>query len=627
MFLKIIEIPRLKHFLFKTSSQELDYHVEELLKKTYKGVSSNFYQVPPKNLVYLNEILYNLKERFKKFLGSSPLPFYIILSKERDFSEKPQHVRAGKIYFQENLKKEVLQEFEGVNLFYKVQDWLDDWKELTLPATVDPKIDFFYKDFFFTGPNPPCFFCGSTHHPYHKCPGLLEPQPRSVLEQALDLPFSETSQIIWQGLIEEKPNYFNIRHFYLLPEFLKIVFYRGEGLTSWSQLKLSIETPVRGGNIGIGLDALIKGDLNVAESRFLEEESDLKACIGLTFVNLLKNRWDRALYFLETALSQNTSNFTKSYIIFLKGYLYEYQGNDLTAKELYQKAFELDKTFLPVFFRLRVLDYLNDEPIDKFMGYFGHPLLIFWAFTEPLFIRDQEELENFIEKRILEKRENALQRLKEAEDLFHRLKHVMTKDEIKEYEELLKTLAYDIYHRGMGAIDKASDRALDLTLELQALVYNKVKEINHKITELKKQYEVLATFWSKYPYKEEDIIFGKELKTLKNLLEKNLENTKKRDISQILTLMFSELNLAEEKVQLLKDLKDDLKRKWVFRRRLTDFLRNFLLLETLLVTFYVIGYLFEDSFLESLLTIPVFLIISVVILFLCLILAYTKNPE
>jgi hypothetical protein len=203
----------------------------------------------------------------------------------------------------------------------------------------------------------------------------------------------------------------------------------------------------------------------------------------------------------------------------------------------------------------------------------------------------------------------------------------MSKDEIIEYEELLKTLAYDIYHRGMGAIDKASDRALDLTLELQALVYNKVKEIDHKITELKKQYEVLANFWVKYPYKEEDMIFGKELKSLKDLIEKNLEKTKKRDISQILPLMFSELNLAEEKVQLLKDLKVDLKKKWVFRRRLTDFLRNFLLLETLLVTFYVIGYLLESSLLESLLSIPMFLIISVVLLLLCLILAYTKNPE
>ncbi|QER41898.1 hypothetical protein F1847_03725 [Thermodesulfobacterium sp. TA1] len=629
MFLKIVEIPRLKQFLFKTSSHEFDYHLEDLLKKTYYPLSSTVYQVQPKKLVYLNEILYHLKDRFKKFLEASPLPFYIILFKDKDSSEKPRYVRAGKIYLKEEVKKEVLQEFEGLNLFFKIQDWIDDWKELLLPATVDPKLIFFFKDFFFTGENFPCFFCGSTLHPYQKCPGLLEPNPREILDKALDLPFSEVAQKTWQNLIEEEktPSYFHVRHFYLLPEFLKIVFYRGDNLSSWAQLKLTAETPVRGGSLGIGLEALIKGDLNVAESRFSEEEEDLKASIGLIWVNLLKNNWDKALYFLENSLSKTSSNFIKSYLLFLKGYITEYRGNDLTAKELYQRAFELDKTCFPAFYKLKIFDYLRDEPLEKFINYFVHPFLVFWAWNEPLFIKDQEELENFIEKKLLEKRETALQRLKEAEDLFHRLKHVMTKEEVKDYEEKLKTLAYEIYHKGMGAIDKASDRALDLNLELQSLVYNKIKEMNQKLTELRKQYEVFANFWLRYPYKDEDLIFGKELKALKELIEKNIERTQKRDISQVLSLIVSELNLAEEKVDILKNLKDELRKKWLFKQRLADFLRNFLLLETFLVVLYVLGYFAEFSFLENLLSLPVFLTISVFLLILCLILAYAKNPE
>lgn len=630
MLLNPVLIPQLAEITLKGAINEFNIVLENFLNHHFSSDREGFYQIPEKRLVYLNDIILGIKEKFNYYLGSAPPPVSFLILSEKKALRKPEIIRAGKIYVEKGIRSEVEREFQGLNLFFKIIDREDDWFELILPSTVDPKLIFFYKDVFFSGKYFPCFFCGDTHHKFHECPGLLREEPRLAVEEALNLPFTELSQEIWEGVVKKdlaKLTYFLVRHFYLFPEFLKVVFFRGEDIENWVYLKIGVETPVRGGSLGIGLDALVKRDLKTAEARFTEVENDLRAQVGLFFVNLIKNEWDKSLYFLENALTQKTNHFLRSYLLFLKGYLHEYKRDEVLAQEFYKKALDVDRTCFPAFYRLTLVKYLRGESLEDLLKYFEHPLFVYWIALEPLVIREEKLVEEFLEKKITEKREQALQRLKETEDTYHKIKSVMPKEEQLEYEEKLRRVAKEIYAKGLGGIEKAGERALTLNLELQAYIHRKIKEIQVKLEDLKKKYRNLSNFWTIYPYKGEDAVFGHNLKTLGDLLEKVSTFMKRKEVSQQLILVFSTLKEAESIVEKLSPLQAELEKKWLFRKRLFDFIKTFTFLEILLVSVYILVHFGEIGGLQNFFNLPLFFGLSFVFLIFCLLFAYYKNPE
>lgn len=630
MILKPILISGLADFALRGSVNEFKIALENSLKKYFFLDKDNTYRILSNRLIYINDIILGIKEKFGVHLGNAPIPVSFLIFSEKGTFRNLELIRAGKVYVEKTVKTEVEKELENLNIYYKFFEWEEDWFELVLPSTADPKLLFFYKDVFFSGSYPFCFFCGSTHHKFVECPGLFETEPRRLVEKALEMSFSELSQRIWEGVIikgSQDLKYYFVRHFYLFPEFLKVIFFKGEGIESWVSLKINIETPVKGGDLGLGLEALVRKDLKTAEIKFSEVENDLRAQLGLFFVNLLRNEWDKSIYFLENALVHKTNNFVKSYLFFLKGYLYEYKRDEVLAQEFYKKALDIDRTCFPAFYRLTLVRYLRGEPLENILTYFEHPLFIFWTALEPFFIKDEAYIEEFIERKILEKREQALQRLREAEDTYHKIKSILSKEEKQGYEEKLKKISTEIYTKGLGGIEKAGEKALTLTLELQAFIYNKIKEIQNKVNSLEKKYESLFNFWNGYPYKEEDINFGQGLKMFGSMLERLSYFIKRKDISQQFSVVFSTVQEAEELVKKLEIIREDLKKKWLFRKRLADFIKCFSFLEMLLVSLYILVYFGEISELQKFLTIPIFFGISSLFLLFCLVFAYYKNPE
>ncbi len=632
MFLKIIEHENFINFIFKTKVSEVKLYLEDLLQNNFNKVDKNLYKIDSKKLIKLNEIITNLKEQFFNFLESAPLPFTFFLLDSPEKLPNSEILRAGKIYFEPALKKEVESQLKNIKIFYRIQPWRKFW-ELIFPATVDLKLKLFYKDIFWTGKQNFCFFCNTTWHNFSDCPALSELEPRKVFNKALELNFSELAQILWEGITKEnlsfdKLKYFYVRHFYLLPEFLKIIFFQSESINSWSKLNLNMSAPVRGGNLGIGLEALIKKDLNIAEKRFMEVEEDFRASIGLFFVSLLKRDMIKSFYYLENALSKELNNFVKSYLLFWKGYINEMQEDEISALELYKKAFETDRTCLPAFYRLNLIKYKREESnIEGVLSYFNHPYLIYWVYLEPLLIKDQKTIENFLEKKFLEKKEIASQRLKEAEDLYYKLKELMSENERKEYEEKLKNISNKIYNGGIGVIEKAADKAMDLTLEFRAYIYNKLKVVQKEFKEVEEEYNLLVLFWQKYPFKHEDIIFGKELKNLSELVNRISTLLKRKDLTDFLSQILSDLKTCKMKIGILKELKEKLNKKWIFRKRLADFLKIFTILESFLVFVYAGSSLINLEGLENILNFPMFLILSLLFLIICLIVSYLKHYE
>lgn len=631
-YLTVIKHPRLLNFLFQAQASYAETFIKDLLSKILTKVDKYIYRLNPENIIYLDKVLGDFKNEFFSFLKSAPPPFSFILTKAQGKKFPNIVLRAGKIYLEENLKNEINSILKDKKTFYKLEPWQTFW-ELILPSTVDPKIELFYKDLFWSGEKKPCFFCKTPWHESLNCPALSDVEPRSTFQSALNLTFRDLSQILWDGIGKEnfsyeKLKYLYIRNFYLFPEFLKIIFYRYENIETWGHFRLDMEAPVRGGNLGLGLEYLIKRNLESAKKEFLEVGDDFRASIGLALISILKDDSKNTLYYIEKALSQVKTPFLSSYLLLLKGYFYEYIGESAIAEEFYRDALEKDLTCFPAFYYYNLTKYQKGTSLSEILTYFNHPYLLYWGYLEPVFIKDQRELEEILYDKIAEKRELASQRLKDTEDRYHKVKIFLSESEIKEYEERLTKIREDVYKGGLGLIENAYQRALEMDLELQGYIYRLVKNLKNEFEKIKTIYKNIVSFWKKYPYKYEAPNFGKELKELFELIQKIDYKLKRKDPSDALTSLISEIESCKKLTERLNVIKNDLVKKWNFRIKLANFLKTFSIYEFLIVSLYIIfPYLPISENIKSFFNLFSFLFISFVLLIISLLTSYFKDYE
>lgn len=630
MYLKIIWHRRLLEFLFKTQVEDAIIFLEDLLSH-FKKIE-NFFELPSDSILYLNEVIEKFKNRYYKILDSSPPPFsFLLISEIKDLPDFL--LRAGKIYLTSDAKNEIDKILKKEKIYYKIEPWQDIF-ELILPSTADSKLLVFYKDIFWTGKEPLCFFCKSTLHPYNKCPGLLNPDPLESFKELFKCNFSEISKIMWEniskkGLNNQKLKYFHTRYFYLFPYFLKFIFFKYSEIEEWRNFKIDLTLPVMGGDLGVGLEFLIKNKLEEAEKRFIPlSEKDFRGSLGQAFVNILKKDLKRAIYYIEDALEKVKVPFVKSYLLFLKGYIYEHEREEFLARDFYKDALKVDSKCLPAIYHLNLLEYRRELEFNKIMPALDHSYFLYWGFLDPIFIKHQKQLEEFIFDKIAEKREIAIERLKEAEDKFFVIKEFIKEDIQKDYQEKLKKIQEDIYKGGLGTIENASDLALELALEFQGYLFKKIKELQAKINDLKILLQKIKSFWRRYPYKYEDIQFGNILKRTETLLNRAEKRIKGYNLSKILKIIISEIEKSEELIKELQIQEVELRKKWTFRKRLYVFLKNLIISEGILLGLYLFFYVFMSSKLtESFFGPGFFIIISFIVMIICLINAYLQSPE
>ncbi len=633
MFLRLIIHSKLADFLFGLQKESAEFYLKNQLENFFLRIKRDTFEIsPPKNFLYLNKILENFKTEFSNFLGSSPPPFSFILSKNINKVEIPEILRAGKIYMENSLKDGIASILEAENIFYKIIPWKNLW-EIVLPSTVDPKIEVFYKDLFWVGKYEFCLFCKTTWHPSLECPSFSETELKNIFQSALQLPFKQLSQFLWEGIYEnnfsyEKLKYFYVRNFYILPEFLKLIFFASDTLQNWSQFKIHLNVPIKGGKLGLGVEYLMRKELENARIKFLEASEDPKANLGLALIEILKKDYKNALYYVEEALNKIKTPFLKSYFLFLKGYLHELIGFSIIADEFYKAALEIDFLCLPAFYYLSLSKYKEGKPLSEIIFSFNHPYLLYWSYLEPLFIKEQRSLEEYLYEKIFEKQEEGTKRLKEAEDRYHKIKVFFSEKEKKEYEKRLSDLRESLYKGSLDNIEKASQKALEIDLEFQGYIYKKIKSLQEALKVLRENAIVFQRFWQRYPYKYEDITFGKDLKELWDLINKINIKIKRKDPSDILSILISEIDSGKQKVENLKIQKEKLIKKWNFRMKLANFLRNFTLSEIALTIIYIILPYFPGfKNLERFLTPSSFLFFSFILLIIFISLSYLKHYE
>uniref|UniRef100_A0A832GJW9 Tetratricopeptide repeat protein n=1 Tax=Caldimicrobium thiodismutans TaxID=1653476 RepID=A0A832GJW9_9BACT len=606
MFLKILENKPLQKLLFGGRAQELRDFLDEYLCKYFTKKDIWLYEVQPEAPIKLNDVLFYLKEHFSATLGSAPLPLVFQISEDRPQVSSSFFKRAGKIYLQAKVVNPLKKALEKESLFYKIERVDEDIYELILPSTVDPTLIFPFKDTFFFPEEEKCFFCGTYLHKSEDCPGLRVKDPLKEFQQYLKFSFEDIVKNLWETLQDKsKEDFlkgFLCRHFYLFPAFIKIPFFFPAEIENWTNLNRPLDFPVRGGDLYLALEDLILGKLALAEEKFKRLEGETRAELGLLAVNLWKRDFPQALYHLETALAEAKTPFLKSYLLFLKGYIYYYQRDFLSAEENFREALKKDSSCIPAFYFLQLLLYEGEENWQKIFPYFQNPYTIYLAFLEPVFIKHQMELEENLQKTWESYREETVKRLREAEDKFHKLKEFFSEEERKDYEETLKKIRENTYKGGLILIEAAGKGALELSLELNSYIISKIKKFKSELEKITTSLSPLEKFWQAYPYKREDFLFGQKLTKAKEIFKKLESRLKKSEIAKELKFIQKELSTLHSIVEELEIHKEDLQKKWKFREKLYKFLVRYLIAEGILVILFL-----SSSFLpETVSSLPLF---------------------
>jgi tetratricopeptide (TPR) repeat protein len=637
MFLRLIPYRTYARLIFSYRARDLLEFFPTILKDVFLPLDSNLFQVEGR-LQKLNDLLFQYKEHFSRELGSAPAPFAILITDEREGAlaslgmtgerfgmtesiKKP--LRPGKVYVEEGLKDKVEKELKGTNLHFRFERW-GDLFELKFPATFDQKLYFPFKDFFLIPNDKRCFFCGSYQHGTPDCPGLNDREPQQTFYRLLTLsPWTiadELSKTFFEEENTEALNFFYTRYFFNFPAFLKIIFYRTGEINSFSQVPLNLPTPVRGGDLGLGLEELMAGRVETAEKRFSEVgEGDFRRELGLVFVQVLKEDFPKAIYFVENALSLVNNPFLRGYLNYLKGAIYFQLGDKGLAEESFKEAMKEDSTNTPSFFFLGLIRYLEEEPLDKLSPFFHHPYTLYLSYLEPLFLRVEKELEELLDKVYLSYKEEALTRLKEAEDKYHALKEVMPDETSQGYLERLKKLSQDINQGGLALVDSASKQVLELALELNGYVFSRIKKLKQEFEPLRFTYRKLSEFWTIYPYKTEDVFFGQSLKKAEELILRIDRRLKRSEPSKELKFLESEFKQLKEIVENLQRAKPELEKKWEFRRKLYSFIKKFSLAEGLNLIFHAVLLFLPEVGTSWFPSLGSFVVSSLFILFLVLI--------
>ena len=396
MFIKVVLHEKLLSFLLKAKEEEVEYFLDTKLSLIGNKIKKNIFLLSKENEVEQLNIVFNeFKANYKYYLNSSPPPFSLFIVKDPNEKIDAPYFRAGKIYFTKNVKKEVETLLKEISFFHKIENWFNCY-ELVFPATVDQKLLIPFKDVFWTGSYNFCFFCDSTLHDFTNCPALKINEPTKILIENINLSFTEIAENLADEMkkaFTKEKSFFFSRYYYFLPTFLKIVFFKTNEIKYWANLNIEQPFPIRGGNLGLGLEFLIKGDLSKAESYFKSIEENPLVSLGLFFIFLFKKDFGHGFYYLEHIAESTNSLFVKSYAYLLRGRLYEFLDDIYTAEESYKEALRIDSSCMPARYHLNMLKYKEEGEFSILSKLFKYGnFIIYYLFLDPYLVKRSKRM-------------------------------------------------------------------------------------------------------------------------------------------------------------------------------------------------------------------------------------------
>jgi len=621
---------RLTSFLFP--GRENDFRA--LVLRTLSGAlprEGESFLFTPERLSELEKALSSLRRLFESQLAEAPFPFTFFPE-----GHPPRWTRPGRIYLYSKLQKEVEEAAERAEIVVGTERQ-GDLLEVRLPSTTPPDTLFSVRDLLWVGEHAPCFYCGLPWHSTASCPGIREIIPGKALRGYLKIPLRDLGPRLAREILSGKLDSESLlglyaRHFYLLPAFLRVLFYRAPEGARFANLSLGQEIPGKGGNLQIGLECLINGEVGEAEKRFLAEADNPQGLLGMVQVGVLQGDPEKALYYLEELPLDGLPPLVQAAALVLKGRVFEWQRDYTSAERSYAEALRRDSSFHPAaYLRLRMSFLLGGTArrIEPLRAYLGHPIIYGLAFLEPFFLPLARTLEKELLSREEEKQAQALSAIREAEDELHRLKGLLSEEERADLEDRIRRLREEIYQGAFYDLERVALRASELALEMKGYTYRKIRELREGLSEQYRRYMELKRYWQRYPYKTEARSWGRKLQELGERLTRT-EHRLGKDAVREFPRLLKEYERLQRLFEELEEERRELEARIVFRKQLHTFLTVFLLGETLLfVLFFTIPPLVSALLPEALaylpLGLPSFLWASLGVLVLSLLLALSRR--
>ncbi len=630
--LRFVFHERLARYLFPGQEREF----RSLALKYISGAlpkEGDLFVFTPARIGDLEKNLSELRSYFEKTIKEAPFPFTLVPE-----LMSSAWVRPGKIYLSPRLRDEVEKKAKELGFLISFSPYRE-FLEVATPSTADPEVLFKTRDLLWVGGKEACFYCGLPWHKSSDCPGLREAVSGKALKdymyKSLDALAKTLNERLLAGdLKSEALNGLYCRYFYLLPAFLKVLFYKTHEWSSFSQVSLGKEIMGRGGTLLIALENLFMKNFSEAEKKFFESgpPSDYRVGLGLCHLSILQGDYERAIYYLEEIHFENLVPLIQATILFIKGRIAEIQNDYIQAESLYGDALKRDSSFVPAAYHKLLVSFSlggTERTVARISHFLGHPVLFALSFLEPAFIPFSRELEKELQSRIEKKQAEALARLREAEDGLHKLKHVLSEEELSSLEDQISRLRESIYKGAFFELEMASVGAAEMALEIKGYTYRKIRDLKERVLEYHSRYVELKRYWNRYPYKHGEYAFERYLKEVWDRIQR-LEERLKRDPAKELKVLLKEMENLERLFERINREKERLEAKAAFRRQLNFFIKVFVFGEVLLfLLFFSLPSFVAVVAPEILPHLPfnlsTFVVFSVLILILALVLSLFKR--
>ncbi len=581
---EIVFYPFIIELFSRKTKKEVDHLIIQTFNR-YFQIQERRFEIRPSNINDLEEIFTQLKQLFPS-PGISVLPFSIV----PEGHTRKTFLRPGRIYLHPNEKEDFEKALSDLSFLVRLIPWQGLY-ELEIPATTLPKLLFLYRDLMLVGPHKPCLHCGLPWHKTSSCPGRKERNPANVLLEFLHKPLKDLAQKLNQAF--EKPetkgylDRLSLRYYYFQPAFLRLLF--TTNAKAWEGFNVfKKEVIVGGGNLFLGLDALLAGQLEEAHRRFeivFQEKKDWRASLGQAFVAIDRDDLIGAIYYVENALTLEETPLVQGYLLLLKGWLFENRGDFLKAEEAYQEALRRDRTNLPAQFHLRLLMTrygLWDEVFRYLPTIYNDPLGFLLTFLEPKFLPIAPQLEEALENTFRERQAQAAGRLASAENKLRPIIKLLPETKAQELDQGLQNLRERIYKGGYFDFFWAEEQGRLYSLEAEWLLYRQIQEVREHFNNLCQRYREYETFWRTKGQRDREFKnlleeFSSVLKEVENALNVNPEKNIKICIKKLEDLERRSEEIKKAQIELLSRLR--------FRKQLRVFIQTFLFLE--IIVFFI----------------------------------------
>ncbi len=247
---------------------------------------------------------------------------------------------------------------------------------------IEPRL-FLYQDALIQGEHSPCFYCGDRRHATMDCPSKGLTEITHGLSRLGYRPVEEINTLFFNYLKGNPPRHeaatgtpaapnnpaqWAYEGFYELKTVYQLRFFRAlwdAREENWNRIRDRSNGTGEGGLIWIGQDCIRVSNMEQAQSVLLDalndNPQDYKVYCALGFLNIEKEDFAQAKYYLIKALDKSRTTPQKIFMHFLLSRLYDLGGDPGRAEEMIRKIYYLNPYCYEAVYQATIYQFRNGK--------------------------------------------------------------------------------------------------------------------------------------------------------------------------------------------------------------------------------------------------------------------------